>query len=62
MLPEAYDFKSLLNQWGRIPPSTSTQNIPKSVLEHKGRFSYLLPGGCKRQLHRPTREAQAFAV
>lgn len=53
MLPEAYDFKSLLDQWGRIPPSKDTFNIPKAVLEHEDRFGYLLPGGCKREFKKP---------
>ncbi|KAK9894845.1 glycosyltransferase family 17 protein [Cystobasidium minutum MCA 4210] len=54
MLPEAYDFRSLLDQWGRIPSSRDVRNIPKSVLEHEDKFGYLLPGGCKREHKKPS--------
>jgi beta-1,4-mannosyl-glycoprotein beta-1,4-N-acetylglucosaminyltransferase len=50
MLPEAYDFKSLYSQLGAIPPTSSLSGLPAAILADKKRFSYLLPGGCRREL------------
>lgn len=49
MLPEAYDFQSLLSQMGPIPHSSSLTGLPAAVLADQNRFDYLLPGGCKRE-------------
>lgn len=49
MLPEAYDFSSLIKQIGPVPKASSTAGLPRYLLEHPDRFSYLLPGGCKRR-------------
>ncbi|KAI8578184.1 hypothetical protein K450DRAFT_248530 [Umbelopsis ramanniana AG] len=49
MYPEAYSYKELIAKWDGAPKSDSAVGLPKAVLEDD-RFSFLLPGGCERQL------------
>jgi len=49
MLPEVYDFSSLIKQFGPIPRSTQTDGLPSYLFENKEEMRYLLPGGCQRE-------------
>ena len=49
MLPEAYTWTELLRLWKGASRSTSTAHLPRAVIEDSKRFSFLLPGGCKRE-------------
>jgi hypothetical protein len=49
MYPEVYSYKDLVAQWDGAPKSDSAVGLPKTVLEDD-KFSFLLPGGCQRQL------------
>lgn len=49
MLPEAYDYNSLLKQLGPIPAAHETDGLPAYLLENSQKFGYLLPGGCRRE-------------
>jgi beta-1,4-mannosyl-glycoprotein beta-1,4-N-acetylglucosaminyltransferase len=51
MLPEAYTYKELINKWGSIPKSNSFVGLPKHLLKNKDSFSFLLPGGCVREIN-----------
>lgn len=49
MLPEAYSFKDLVAKWGKIPKQTSAIELPRPLLKDSKKFSFLLPGNCKRE-------------
>ncbi|KAJ3314973.1 hypothetical protein HDV04_004773 [Boothiomyces sp. JEL0838] len=49
MLPESNTYKDMFQKWGKLPKQTSAIELPKYLLQNKNRFSYLLPGGCKRK-------------
>jgi beta-1,4-mannosyl-glycoprotein beta-1,4-N-acetylglucosaminyltransferase len=49
MLPEVYDFSSLIKQFGPIPQSSRTEGLPAYLLANRERMPYLLPGGCLRE-------------
>ncbi|KAJ3274439.1 hypothetical protein HDV01_003043 [Terramyces sp. JEL0728] len=48
MLPESNTYKDMFQKLGKLSKQTSAIELPKYLLEHPKRFSYLLPGGCKR--------------
>ncbi|CAL8088049.1 unnamed protein product [Orchesella dallaii] len=48
MLPEAYTFKELVSQMGKVPKTFSTIGIPKYIVENPEKFKFLLPEGCMR--------------
>ncbi|THH33606.1 hypothetical protein EUX98_g598 [Antrodiella citrinella] len=47
MLPEAYSYKDLFSQMS-LTPLKSAVGLPRYLLENANKFSFLLPGGCKR--------------
>jgi hypothetical protein len=49
MLPEVYNYKELVQKWGKVPKQKSALYLPKHLLQNKKKFSFLLPGGCKRE-------------
>jgi beta-1,4-mannosyl-glycoprotein beta-1,4-N-acetylglucosaminyltransferase len=47
MFPEVYSYKDLIAKWDGAEKSPSAVGLPKPVLQDT-RFSFLLPGHCKR--------------
>eukprot|EP00727_Mastigamoeba_balamuthi_P003104 m51a1_g12791 hypothetical protein (287) ;mRNA; r:1147-3478 len=48
MLPEAYTWKSLVGNMGPASRARSAVHVPRAVIENTTRYSFLLPGHCKR--------------
>lgn len=50
MLPEEYSFQELIKKIGSIPRSASAVHLPSALIQDAEKFSFLLPGGCLREL------------
>jgi beta-1,4-mannosyl-glycoprotein beta-1,4-N-acetylglucosaminyltransferase len=49
MMPEAYNYKEMFQKWGSLPRQTSAISLPKNLLQNAKKYSFLLPGNCKRE-------------
>jgi len=48
---DAYSFKELIQTWdGRFEKQNSVNGLPEFLVQNQKRFSYLIPGNCKRDL------------
>lgn len=54
MYPEAYSFSELFRKIGPYKQSASVMGLPAYLLNNPRRYSFLLPGGCKREPERAT--------
>ena len=54
MYPEAYSFSELFQKMGPYKQSSSLIGLPAYLINNPRRYSFLLPGGCKRELERAT--------